>query len=216
MHEEFRALRDIMLRLHQSAMLDFVQIQREHRTLASNYPPMRDEQLQNLMGDKTNNPKANTLGIASRALFYLPPLKDNREYSPALALRCKYTQSSTKMNLFLLMFREVKNQGGEVEIKWVGFRFDSPHENTKHDYWHTQPTTRISGRVNIGESGCPSWICHNIPCIPTSGKNPLALVASMLVSLYGRDEVTNRLLADLRLGPVLGKKWRDALEEMAG
>lgn len=89
------------------------------------------------------------------------------------------------------------------KARGFGFRFETRHENSKHDYMHAQVT--INPFVNP-LPGCPPWIPVHIPCIPTTADNVVTLLFCLLISLYGKrtlgEMITDMQVAEKYIKPV--------------
>lgn len=109
--------------------------------------------------------------------LYLPPLENDNEFVPILSMECD-------LNDHLKISLRVEMQGYDKDKKnyiGFGFRFESPHWEGNHKYWHVQVITENNGR----KLGCSPWLPVQDPCIPVKIKKPIDLILFMLISFYG-------------------------------
>lgn len=111
--------------------------------------------------------------------LYLPPLENNPEFVPILSVKCDLKEKDDQISLRVEMLRYDTNQ----KLNGFGYRFESPHPNGNHNYWHIQV---ISGGMKLG---CPEWLPENDPCIPLRIETPIGLILIMLICFYGRSGI---------------------------
>ena len=76
----------------------------------------------------------------------------------------------------LELFRSFKKKYPEG---CLAYRFEAPHKNSKHDYWHLQ-------YMNHKEHCVAGWIPDDFPCCPIWATNLPQLMGCVIASLYGK------------------------------
>jgi len=136
--------------------------------------PLQSDDLDTLFSECKEN---KNLVIAEN--FYLPPLEFDKEFVPLLSINYNFRVDPPEFQFRLGMYRICEEP--ILIIRGFGFRFEK-HYNSNHDYYHAQ-FTRIPEPGIECES--PTWIAEHIPCIVLPANNPVSLLMSILISLYG-------------------------------
>lgn len=108
--------------------------------------------------------------------LYLPPLDSNMEFVPILSVVC-----NLKNNCYISLRIEMQGYDNNKKFIGLGYRFESPHPEGKHDYWHIQLITENGEKL-----GCPEWLPEKNPCFPVKVKKPIDLIFFMLLCFYGK------------------------------
>ena len=97
------------------------------------------------------------------------------------------------------MFMTSKPAGTYEGLHAVGFRYESPEQSPRHRYWHAQSIYEFKRKAppRYILPTVPLWIPVDTPAIPLPASEPAGLVAALLTSLYGPDEVLSRYGADV-------------------
>lgn len=103
--------------------------------------------------------------------LYLPPLENDKQFIPILSMKCDLTRSEMSLRIEMVGYNE------EYKPMGFGFRFENPHPDSNHNYWHMQVITE--------SLGCPQWLPVQDPCIPIKAKSPIHLILFMLICFYG-------------------------------
>lgn len=164
---------------------------------------------------KTSEFLSMTKSIGSRILvdeesaIYLPPLDDDPLFVPLLSMDID-SNEGPKANFRVDLYRL------EDSLNHIGFRFETPSiEGTKHVYYHVQPIEAATGRV-AANVRLTINVPGKTPCIPIHADSPVALILSLVLSLYGiegfqqvSDEISvdPELLEALRTCLTNGKSW---------
>lgn len=136
--------------------------------------PMTDEKIRSYF---KNNARRCELNFNN---LYLPPLENNPKFVPILSMKCDLKKDNEiSLRVEMLQYDENQNLIG------FGYRFESPHPEGNHNYWHIQVMTEN----NDMKFGCPEWLPVNDPCIPVEIKSPIGLILFMLICFYGRSGV---------------------------
>ncbi len=144
--------------------------------------------------------------------LFLPPLQDNSEFIPILSLDYNFEPPYRHLSFRIEMHRLITEQ--EAKIHCVGFRFEIGEPGSDHDYHHVQLTSR---RRNW-EGGqalpqCPVWMPVKVPRIPMPVSDPVALILSVVVSLYGTAG-PRQMLPDVMRG--VDRKYLNLLSQAVG
>ena len=141
----------------------------------------------------SNNRNRTSIKLDKR--IYLPPLeyncKDNA-FIPTLHLDFNLGKNIIKLFLEMYRLHEISQEEG-WRMHGFGFRFENPHEGSGHDYWHMQ-ITRVHSSALF-----PEWVPQNTPCFAMKALDPISLLCSMLICLYGSTGFSKRILPCLRI-----------------
>jgi hypothetical protein len=109
----------------------------------------------------------------------LSPVTESRIMIPRITLKCDFGKNipeiRCRLELFLL--------ANDTTLQSLGYRFESPEGKNDqgagvHHYYHIQiiqpPTSRLD------------WLPDTQPAFPINADNPVKLILSLLISLYGR------------------------------
>jgi len=132
--------------------------------------------------------------------LYLRPIQTGAPTVPVLSFKTDFARSFPKVRARLALFFI-----DGVEIRSLGYRYETPEGpgNGRHDYYHVQPI-RVLYRDRPGfELPTAPWVLDSHPAWPVDASDPVTLVLSLLVSLYGL-EFHKELLA-YRVAPMLKK-----------
>jgi hypothetical protein len=131
--------------------------------------------------------------------LYLRPITDGVPTVPVLSLKanfaCSFPEVRARLALFFL--------DDEQEIRSQGYRYEAPEGpgNGKHDYYHVQPI-RVIYRDKPGfQLPTAPWFLDSHPAWPVDAKDPVTLVLSLLISLYGLE--FRKELLGYRVAPML-------------
>ena len=119
---------------------------------------------------------------ATGSFLYLEPLENMRAI-PIMTFQFDFSTSIPEVRLQLLLFL----RDSDDEIVSVGYRFETPEGEGKHDFYHVQPikTVRTQGQDRPHEG--PDWVPDDYPTFPVDADDPVGLLISLLVSLYNLD-----------------------------
>lgn len=137
--------------------------------------PMTDEKIRSDFKKNTHRFELNINNL------YLPPLENNPKFVPILSMKCDLKKDN-EISLRVEMLQYDENQ----KLIGFGYRFESPHPEGNHNYWHIQVITEN----NDMKFGCPEWLPVNDPCIPVEIRSPIGLILFMLICFYGRSGVS--------------------------
>ncbi len=116
--------------------------------------------------------------------LYLRPI--GSRIVPVLHIGWDQSRSIPELRLRLGLFLK---EAGNEQLKAFGYRFESPETNGDHHYYHAQ---YIHGFTTAGPflRMEKTWISDNCPTFPLDADSPVKLMISVLVSLYGKNFVT--------------------------
>lgn len=108
-------------------------------------------------------------GGSGRKFLYLPPLPDDEHFVAVLLGGCDVDSSKSYFNI------EFHTCSDEGQTNAIGFRYEGPGAGA-HAYWHLQmnPVLQFS-----------EWLPETIPCVPLLADDPVDVLLTLLLSLYG-------------------------------
>ncbi len=159
--------------------------------------PLKDTELDALL-------KAGNQHIAINNLF-LPPLELDTDFIPIMSLDCDFSVTPSVMRLYVGMFSLSQKRNPKV----FGFRFETGHSNSNHNYCHGQ-FTRTFMRNSEKFAIFPRWIPEEVPCILVPANDPISLFCVMLVSFYGK-RMWTKMLADISIDDKYYKTFKSFL-----
>lgn len=125
--------------------------------------------------------------------LYLTPVDRGQVLLPVLRLKCDFGRSIPEIRLRLGLF--VRH---DLDIRAIGFRFESPEGPGIHNYYHMQ----IIRGFDLGQHFLPEdylrWMPDSSPAFPLDVNSSVNLLLSLLISLYGLVE-TGAILRDAGL-----------------
>jgi len=76
----------------------------------------------------------------------------------------------------------------------LGFRFEAPEGKStsgagRHNYYHVQMIRALGSSISFPANEHLKWLPDAEPTFPIDADNPVKLLLSLLISLYGPDEV---------------------------
>lgn len=159
-----------------------------YQSLVGRYPGLTEKDLEDLL------PVKQAKGQAPRAprstLMYLPPLREyDSKFVPVLHLPHDFSSLDSGIRLPVVL----RGRSGGEEVA-VGFRFEREKEG--HTYYHVQ----LAPDEPCPSCLCGDWLPKSLPCIPVFVGDPLRLLLSVFLSLYGCErfrEFAGRFAAQL-------------------
>jgi len=118
--------------------------------------------------------------------LYLSPIKVDTTLVPVVAIgESDFGRSIPLLRIRLGVFLKHDN-----EIKAFGYRFESPEGyKGEHHYYHSQFIHGFEkDRSFLGKE--PSWLPVSCPTFPIDADDPVKLLISLLIALYGRPYAT--------------------------
>ena len=177
MDQRYTTLREILLalwRLQDKAWRDPPATSKAlYKSLIDARPGLTETELEDLVPAKPAKDQAPRKPRPTH--MYLPPLmKYDSEFVPVLHLPSKFSSLDLPIRLLVVLH----GRSGCDEVA-VGFRFESGEGG--HAYYHVQLNPEEPCRTNF----CPNWLPKHLPCIPVFVADPLRLLLSVFLSLYG-------------------------------
>jgi len=153
--------------------------------------PVQSDEISNII----DSPDA--LSLVFDRPFCLPPLTNNSEFIPLMMFRCWLEDDPPRIDLRVGLIARSNNI--DFETHGAGVRFETAHKSGNHDYDHVQLCSSPfkDNDWNDRYIRCPKWIPDHWPAFVLPSKNPVALLASMLVSFYGKSIL--RIFSDVRI-----------------
>mgnify|MGYP001084519065 CR=1 FL=1 len=164
--------------------------------LTTRYYPIHETAFKKLVSETSED-----LCLYFEKGYYLPPLDYDREFIPLLALDCNLKHEPP-----ILMFRVGLYRYDPRKIdkfQGIGFRFEK-YEESNHNYYHMQLTKKP---IKIQEYEYLEWMPEHIPCVLLPAKDPVSLIFSMLISLYG-----NRIAEQMITPMNIDGKYKEPLK----
>ncbi len=118
-----------------------------------------------------------------RRYLYLNPIKVTPTLVPVLSIKADFGRSIPELRLRLGFFLMQEGQ-----VKAFGFRFESPEGPGEDHYYHAQ---FIHGFENDRPFGPEHiWLPVTCPTFPLDADNPVKLLLTLVVALYGLPSLT--------------------------
>jgi hypothetical protein len=113
----------------------------------------------------------------ARKYLYLNPV-EGIALVPILTIASDFGRSIPELRIGLGLFLLL-----DGEPSGFGYRFESPEGSGIHHYYHAQPITDLKA----GESflDAEDWLPTKCPTFPLDADNPVKLLLSLLIALYG-------------------------------
>ena len=126
--------------------------------------------------------------FGERDFLYLRPVANDAIMVPVLWMDCDFSRSIPKISMLLGLF----SWGDGDTVRGLGYRFETPEGQSRdgrgiHHYYHAQIIRSMRG-INFPPQACSEWLPESQPAFPLDCQQPIHLLISLLVALYGRDE----------------------------
>jgi hypothetical protein len=150
--------------------------ERVHRILI----PFSEAQLEGLLLKKLEFDS-----LQMNRYLFLEPIDEGASIVPVLSFGYSFQRSKAELRLRLALFVPHDN-----DLAAIGFRFEPPEGPGTHNYYHAQMFREFHG----GGAGpclpsCPPWLPTSRPAFHLKADDPVTLLISMVISLYGIDRV---------------------------
>jgi len=144
---------------------------------------------------------------SERKVLYLPSLEKNADFVPVLSLKINIDDEHDEIRLRVMLVTQNEESNGDVECReangdknrlyGIGFRLDTPESGNvdgeskgnedegRHDFYHAQFIRRrgFNWGPRIETIG---WLPEHQPSFPLVADDPITLVLSLLLALYGK------------------------------
>jgi hypothetical protein len=143
-----------------------------------------------------------------RKYLYLNPV-EGLALVPILTISSDFGRSIPELRMRLGLFSL-----HDGKPRWFGYRFESPEGPGKHHYYHVQPITDLRSAASFLEAEGP--LSTKCPTFPLDADNPVKLLLSLLISLYGLSCIPqikrqvhgiDRYLDEMHFGKLPEWKW---------
>jgi hypothetical protein len=118
-----------------------------------------------------------------KAFIYLPPIEKGGWLVPILSVEYNYAVETPELTLKVALFLISENDDKET-LQAIGYRFETPHEQERHHYYHVQPIKGFERDNNRWNLPGTEWVPTDYPAFPMDAQDPIELLVCMLVSLY--------------------------------
>lgn len=155
-----------------------------YRSLINWMFPSRWRNLDSLIKETCKN--KGKLAIRDVGHIYFPPFYgDDREFVPVLTFEADFSGELPKLNIRVAMLAYNKEEG---KLRIFGCRFETPHADSNHEFYHAQYTRDPLDIANKGSSFemVAEWSPEHIPCILAPAKGPASLFVWLIADLYGK------------------------------
>ena len=116
-----------------------------------------------------------------------PPDADNSVVC-LLGARWMLSECVWEMSLYLHMFGRSSTPCAGLWHR--GYRLEMPHPGGKHDYTHIQPVHSLGYKKKVPIPSADPGLPESFPTIPVVGNNLTTMCATLGVSLYGKQGLT--------------------------
>src|SRR5215208_3334899 len=121
--------------------------------------------------------------------LYLNPVTHGMVMVPLLTLKADFGRSVPEIRLRVGLFLLHDDQ-----IRSLGFRFEAPEGKSaigagRHNYYHVQMIRGLGSSISFSANEYLQWFPDAEPTFPVDANDPVKLLLSLLISLYGLDEV---------------------------
>jgi hypothetical protein len=145
-----------------------------HDLVHASYPGFSETELEGLLLNRSEFDSSEQ----NRYLF-LEPIGEGPGIVPLLSFRYNFQGHNAELRLQLALFVLHDNS-----LAAVGCRFEPSEGPGVHDYWHAQIFREFHGR-GPRLPRCPLWLPTSRPAFQLKADDPVTLLISMVISLYG-------------------------------
>ena len=178
MDRDLKAFRDVLLWLWDSHTKPWSysdQALAIYSVIAQGYASIRNsEELERFLPAETKV----RAEFPKNQYLYLNPIRDDTILVPVLSIASDFGRSIPVLGIRLGLFLQ-----DDEGTKAYGYRFEAPEGPGKHHYYHAQFIHGFEkGQPFLGNG---SWLPTGCPTFPLDADNPVKLLLSLLISLYG-------------------------------
>jgi hypothetical protein len=156
-----------------------------HDLLASTYNVFQDVELERLFAESDAYDS-----LKQGKFLLMEPINLGSPMIPVLSFRYDFHRSLPEFNIRLGLFLFEKL--GEIdELRAIGYRFESPEGEGIHHYYHAQGIHAFEKNSKQWSIPCPDWLPTKQPAFALDANCPVSLMACVLISLYGRNIISN-------------------------
>jgi len=125
-------------------------------------------------------PSKDNLTNEFQHVMFLEPMLGESTILPALHCTWDFADAADTLRIKLGLFIETDDK----RIMLCGMRFETPEGIGDHNYYHAQPIISFRKSQPVGDFTA-SWWPTKFPAVLLKAKDPLMLLATMCISLYG-------------------------------
>ena len=160
--------------------------QKIHQSAAGKYRKINSRELEAIL----TQGESKTLSLLdSNAFIYLPPVTKGGCFVPILCVEYDFDAETPIISLKVALFLMVEKDGKDSP-QAIGYRFETPHHQGRHHYYHIQPIDGF-GRSSRWKLPGTEWIPTDYPAFPIDAHDPIELLVCLLVSLYDLAIINN-------------------------
>ena len=119
-------------------------------------------------------------GFPARQFLYLNPISGDPTLIPVLWITADFGRWMPEVRIRLGLFLKHRDV-----VKAFGYRFEAPEGLGLHHYYHAQMIHGFDKGQSFAQVNEDSWLSDECPTFPLDANNPVALLLSILISLYG-------------------------------
>jgi hypothetical protein len=105
---------------------------------------------------------------------------------PVMSLKFDFDDSS---NMELRIRVAFFSFNDKVELRAMGYRFETHEGEGKHNYCHSQPIKGFDKSTPKYQLPCEDWLLTAIPTFPLEANTPSGLLTAFLCSVYSQNEI---------------------------
>jgi hypothetical protein len=129
--------------------------------------------------------------------LYLNPIRERNTLIPVLSVKSDFGRWPPEVRIRMGLFLEY-----EHELKAIGYRFEAPEGPGRegpgeHHYYHAQLIHGFEKDKPFTEANRNDWRSGQCPTFPVDADNPVSLLLSLLVALYGLNYVLGQVKRDV-------------------
>jgi hypothetical protein len=115
-------------------------------------------------------------------MMFLEPRPDEARLLPALKCKWNFVGDPHPLGLRLKLGYFVHTSDG---IRFAGIRYETPEGPGEHSFYHAQPIISFDKDTKLPSPFTAEWWPTRYPAVAVSAKDPIELIAQMLIGLSG-------------------------------
>lgn len=113
--------------------------------------------------------------------IFLKPINEGGGIIPILSFHYNFQPSKAELRLRVALFVP----DGNSDVAAIGCRFEPPEGPGTHNYFHAQMFREFRAVGGSFLPSCPAWLPCSTPAFQLKAYDPVTLLISMVISLYG-------------------------------
>lgn len=127
-------------------------------------------------------------------VFYLPPIEKGGNYFAVMSIKvnCNVNDYIASIRVMLLTPKSPSDVNDKSPFSFWGVGFRIENGDGRHNYHHAQIISDFKGSSNANNFfESVSWLPETHPAFPLKANEPLTLILSLYLTLYGLDGLRN-------------------------